>query len=161
MKAAWIISPALAFPLLLFGCGHSGQEDQHAGTTHSASSAHQTTAVPDQPGATQKSWLAPIQQVDLDEHIDDGLAGQGKKIFETKCVACHQIEDKLVGPSMKGIIKRRSPVWIMNMILDPEGMLREDPTARALLEEYNNVPMLNQNLTQEEARAVLEYLRTL
>ena len=33
--------------------------------------------------------------------------------------------------------------------------------AKALLKEYNNAIMLNQNLTQEEARDVAEYLRTL
>ncbi|MGA0414932.1 MAG: cytochrome c, partial [Flavobacteriaceae bacterium] len=33
--------------------------------------------------------------------------------------------------------------------------------AIALLKEYNNVQMLNQNLSQEEARAIAEYLRTL
>ena len=49
----------------------------------------------------------------------------------------------------------------MNMILNPDGMLKEDPIAQALLKEYNNTPMLNQNLSEEEARAVAEYLRTL
>jgi hypothetical protein len=49
----------------------------------------------------------------------------------------------------------------MNMILNPDGMLKEDPIAKALLKEYNNAIMLNQNLTEEEARNVAEYLRTL
>ena len=40
-------------------------------------------------------------------------------------------------------------------------MLKEDPIAIALLKKYNNILMLNQNLTQEEARAISEYLRTL
>ena len=31
----------------------------------------------------------------------------------------------------------------------------------ALLKEYNNTLMINQNLSQEEARAIVEYLRTL
>ena len=49
----------------------------------------------------------------------------------------------------------------MNMILNPDGMLKEDPIAQALLKEYNNAIMLNQNLSEEDARAVAEYLRTL
>ena len=49
----------------------------------------------------------------------------------------------------------------MNMILDPEGMVQKDPMARQLLIDYNGSPMANQNLTREEARAVLEYFRTL
>jgi len=62
---------------------------------------------------------------------------------------------------MKGIYERRSPEWVMNMILNPTEMLKQDPIAIALLKEYNNVLMLNQNLTNEEARSISEYLRTL
>ncbi|MEM7380656.1 MAG: cytochrome c, partial [Bacteroidota bacterium] len=53
------------------------------------------------------------------------------------------------------------PEWVMNMILNPDGMLKEDPIAKALLKEYDNSIMLNQNLSEEDARAVAEYLRTL
>ena len=70
-------------------------------------------------------------------------------------------ERKLIGPAMKGIYERRSPEWVMNMLLNPTEMLKQDPIAKALLEEYNNVMMLNQNLSQEEARSISEYLRTL
>ena len=47
------------------------------------------------------------------------------------------------------------------MLLNPTEMLKDDPIANALLKEYNNVMMLNQNLTNEEARSISEYLRTL
>ena len=62
---------------------------------------------------------------------------------------------------MKGIYERRSPEWVINLLLNPTQMLKEDPIAIALLKKYNNILMLNQNLTQEEARAISEYLRTL
>ena len=40
-------------------------------------------------------------------------------------------------------------------------MLKEDPIAKALLKEYNNAIMTNSNLSEEEAKQVAEYLRTL
>jgi hypothetical protein len=49
----------------------------------------------------------------------------------------------------------------MNMILNPDQMVKEDPLAKKLLMEYNGSPMANQNLTEEEARAVVEYFRTI
>ena len=61
----------------------------------------------------------------------------------------------------KGILDRRSPEWVMNMILNPDVMVQEDPLARDLLMEFNGSPMANQNLSEEEARAILEYFRTL
>jgi cbb3-type cytochrome oxidase cytochrome c subunit len=70
-------------------------------------------------------------------------------------------EQRMIGPALKDIYDRRSPEWVMNMILNPEGMLKEDPIAKALLKEYNNAQMMNQNLSKEDARAVAEYLRTL
>lgn len=76
-------------------------------------------------------------------------------------MACHKPDKKFIGPAPTGILERRTPEWIMNMILDPEGMTKNDPLAKALLVEFNGSPMANQHLTEEEARQVLEYFRTL
>ena len=85
----------------------------------------------------------------------------GAETFKTKCTACHRIGKKFIGPPPNGVLKRRSPEWIMNMILNPEGMVKNDPDAKALLIEFNGSPMANQSLTEEEARNILEYFRTL
>ena len=84
---------------------------------------------------------------------------KGKEIFKANCTACHKFEKRVVGPPLAGVTQRRSPEWIMNMILNPENMVANDPDAKALLEEYLS-PMANQNLTEEEARAILELFRT-
>jgi cytochrome c len=78
-----------------------------------------------------------------------------------KCMACHNPTKKFIGPTPLGVLDRRAPEWVMNMILDPEGMVKNDPVAKQLLIEYNGVPMANQSLTEEEARSILEYFRTL
>ena len=89
------------------------------------------------------------------------MAVKGETAFKQKCTACHMAERKLIGPAMKGIYERRSPEWVINILLNPTEMLKQDPIAKALLKKYNNVMMLNQNLSEEEARAITEYLRTL
>ena len=40
-------------------------------------------------------------------------------------------------------------------------MLKKDLIAMALLKEYNNIMMLNQNLSEDEALAIAEFMRTL
>ncbi len=105
--------------------------------------------------------VGPITSVDFADEIDTEMAAKGEQTFKTICTACHMPEQRMIGPAMKGLYERRSPEWVMNMILNPDGMLKEDPIAKALLKEYNNAIMLNQNLSQEDARAVAEYLRTL
>ena len=87
------------------------------------------------------------------------MAQSGKKIYEMKCQSCHKLSDeKLVGPGWKGITERRSAGWIMAMTTKPEVMLAKDPEAQKLLEEHL-VPMPNQNISADEARQLLEYMR--
>ncbi|MEO1033819.1 MAG: cytochrome c [Bacteroidota bacterium] len=105
--------------------------------------------------------VGSITSVDLALVVDQDMAANGKEIYDRLCTACHKPDKKFIGPSPKGILQRRTPEWVMNMILDPERMVKEDPLAKDLLIEFNGSPMANQNLTKEEARAVLEYFRTL
>lgn len=106
--------------------------------------------------------VGPITEaITLPETIDEALVTKGIEVYEAKCTACHKPDKKFIGPAPAGILERRNPAWVMNMILDPEKMTQEDPIAKKLLVEFNGAPMANQGLTQEEARAILEYFRTL
>jgi len=105
--------------------------------------------------------VGPIESLALPAEIDQAMATRGKDVYDRMCTACHRVDKKFIGPAPTGLLKRRSPEWIMNMMLDPEGMVKNDPLAKALLIEFNGSPMANQNLTEDEARAVLEYFRTL
>ena len=105
--------------------------------------------------------VGPIASVDISAPVDQAMATKGKEVFDKMCTACHRTDKKFIGPAPTGILERRTPEWVMNMILDPEVMTQKDPLAKALLMEFNGSPMANQNLTEEEARAVLEYFRTL
>lgn len=105
--------------------------------------------------------VGPVTSLELPESIDQEMAKTGEDLYVLKCSACHKATEKYIGPAPKGIFERRSPEWIMNMILNPEKMIVENEAAKKLLMEYNGSPMANQNLTEEEARSILEYFRTL
>lgn len=91
--------------------------------------------------------------------LDAAMAGKGKAIAETKCFSCHKITDeKLVGPGWKGVSERHKPYWIMNFITNPDPMIDKDPKVQAQL-EICLVRMPNQNLTDEDARSIVEYMR--
>ncbi|WP_372974405.1 c-type cytochrome [Muriicola sp.] len=105
--------------------------------------------------------IGPITELTFPDEIDAEMAARGEAKYNAICTACHLPNQRMIGPALSGVYERRSPEWVMNMMLNPDGMLREDPIAMALLKEYNNAIMLNQNLTQEEARDLAEYLRTL
>jgi cytochrome c len=105
--------------------------------------------------------IGPIKAVTLGNVIDKSMVENGQKIFKNKCSACHRVDKKFIGPSPTGIMDRRSPEWIMNMILNPQEMTAKDPIAKELLAQFNGLPMADQNIKEEEARAILEYFRTL
>lgn len=105
--------------------------------------------------------VGPISSVTLAPEIDQKMAAHGKEVYDKMCTACHKADKKFIGPAPTGILERRTPEWVMNMILNPEVMIEKDPLARELLMEFNGAPMANQNLTEPEARAIMEYFRTL
>jgi nitrite reductase (NO-forming) len=86
------------------------------------------------------------------------LAVKGKQDFESKCLACHSIgQGKKLGPDLANLTKRRNDTWITSWLLNPEKMLANDADAKAMLKEYNNIPMPNQNLTSAEVKQYLKY----
>ena len=105
--------------------------------------------------------IGPITSVTLGAEINSAMALKGEEVYKAKCTACHKIGKKFIGPPPNKILERRTPEWVMNMILNPEEMTQKDPLAKQLLIEFNGSPMANQGLTEEEARSILEYFRTL
>lgn len=103
--------------------------------------------------------LGPIKSVTIGAGIDDAMAAHGEDVFGKMCTACHKMEKKFIGPKIADVTNRRAPEWIMNMILNPEEMIKKDPIAKQLLIESNMAVMANQNISEEDARAILEYFR--
>lgn len=153
------------FVALLLGCG--GKEEKKKESISygkKEAPAKETSKASEDPASKRidlsNKGVGPISSISLGD-IDMAMAAEGEEVFKKMCTACHRTNKKFIGPSPQGLLERRSPEWIMNMILDPEGMVKNDPLAKELLIEFNGSPMANQNLTEEEARSVLEYFRTL
>lgn len=85
---------------------------------------------------------------------------EGQALFQEKCVACHTIgSGPLVGPDLKGVTARRERSWLIRWMSSPDKMLAAgDPIATRLLEEFKNVPMPNQGVTETQARSLVAYL---
>lgn len=98
-------------------------------------------------------------KVELGASLDATKAEGGKKVYEVKCSGCHKVTDeKLVGPGWAGVTSRNAPEWIMNFITNTDAMINKDPKVQAQL-ELCLVRMPNQNLSDDEARNLLEFMR--
>ncbi len=154
--------------LTLISCG--GKEEKKNDGIQIGQKPAATETPKEEPASTEKpsemvdltnKGIGPIKSLELPAEIDNAMAAKGMEVYKTKCMACHKPDKKFIGPAPIGIMERRTPEWIMNMILNPEEMTQKDPLAVALMAEFNGSPMANQHLTEEEARQVLEYFRTL
>lgn len=128
------------------------------GTTPNTTTSSSTTGVmTGTPGNASNKGIGPVKTVNLGP-IDPQSAAKGQALFQTTCIACHRIDAQFIGPAMQGVTQRRTPEWIMNMILNPQEMLEKDPIAKELLAIYK-VPMTPAQLSEGDARDILEYLR--
>ena len=157
----------LLFALLVISCGGKEEKKEEKFSYEKNASKTEAGTKKEEKGPASKrvdltnKGVGPITSVDLAANIDQSMATHGEDVFKKMCTACHRPDKKFIGPAPTGILECRTPEWVMNMILNPEEMVKNDPLAKDLLIEFNGSPMANQNLSEEDARAVLEYFRTL
>jgi mono/diheme cytochrome c family protein len=148
----------LAAALLVAGavaCGGSSSDSADA-----ASDQAQTGSGSDELTAFQlEHGIGPVTEVVEVGALDPAMAQTGEEIFAIKCSSCHKIDERYVGPALGEIAQQRSATFIMNMILNPKEMYERHPETKALLAEYLSF-MPDQNVTPDEARAIVEYLRS-
>lgn len=141
----------LAGTLLLHSCGNNNE-----GNTDNAGSTTGTTASADN---EVHGDLVKPGDVELTTPLNQEWVSHGKQIYDVKCQSCHRLDDtRVVGPGWAGITQKREPHWIMNMITNVDVMLEQDPEAQKLLEQCL-VRMPNQNISKEESRHIIEFMR--
>lgn len=154
------------FISLLISCGGKEEKKKEGFSYEKAAPTEQAAPQAEAVPASKKidlsdKGIGPIKSLALAAEIDQAMATHGADVYKKMCTACHRPDKKFIGPAPQGILERRTPEWIMNMILNPEEMVANNPLAKELLIEFNGAPMANQNLTEADARAILEYFRTL
>jgi len=90
------------------------------------------------------------------------MIASGKNLFEQRCVACHTppAGAERIAPDLAGVTKRRPEEWLVRWVDDPTSMLANDPTAQTLLREWKGIPMPDLQLDGEQAKDVVEYLKS-
>lgn len=149
---------ALAVGLTLGSCGgpKQGPTEKQAEILKEPGDV---SGVPVESKTDPAKGIGKFQNVELTHPLDQKMVSAGEKVYNVKCASCHKLsEEKLVGPGWKGVTDRRQPEWIMNFVTNVDEMLDKDAEAQAML-EVCMVRMPNQNLNDEEARHILEFMR--
>jgi hypothetical protein len=157
MKRLLVLFALAAF---LSGCnGNDSGNSKETGTDSKATTTESTTTPEGNPSYDPERGAGKFTKVDLPANLDPAMSEQGEKVYSVKCSGCHKVtNEKLVGPGWQGVTIRHKPEWIMNFVTNPDEMLDKDPKAKAML-EICLVRMPNQNVADDEARQLLEFMR--
>ena len=156
MKKLFVLF-AFAGTLFIYSCGGGGQKP--AATTDEATPSQSSDASAQNPSYDPERGTGKFTHVDIPNQLDAAKASAGEKIYNLKCSSCHKTTgEKLVGPGWKGVTQRHKPEWIMNFVTNTDEMITKDPKAQAQL-EICMVRMPNQNLSDDDARNVYEFMR--
>jgi len=142
--------------IISWGCSSSSKESNNNQSAQAASAQASSSGLT---SFQQENGIGPIKKEVKVGKLDQKLANKGKNIFESKCSSCHQLGKRYVGPDLKEVTSRRTPAYIMNMIMNPSGMTHKHPEARKLLAKFAT-QMADMNVSKDQARAIVEYFRS-
>lgn len=155
MKKFFVLSLVVA---IIASCG-GGNTSDNASTGDKAGKTEGAKDNAAAPAYDPNRGEGKFKNVEIGSSLDAKLAVGGEKIYSVKCSGCHKLtSEKLVGPGWTGVTSRHKPEWIMNFITNTDEMITKDPKAQAQL-EICLVRMPNQNLTDDDARNLLEFMR--
>lgn len=125
-------------------------------------------------GDKHSGMLAKVNVVTRDQFDDwlrkdpyKGLASAdiGRKIYESRCVACHQLGDaRGVGPGWKGIFGRHEKIEGGGEIVVDENYIREsivNPNAKIVSGFQPQMPTFAGQLSEQEIMGLIDFMKTL
>ena len=88
-------------------------------------------------------------------------AVDGEAIFKNNCSSCHKIDEKMTGPALKDIEKRRDRAWIHKWVHNSAAVIASgDDYAVKLFNDYSKTQMTAfPNLKDEEIDGILDYIK--
>ena len=150
-KKHLLLVATFCFSLLVACNSDSNQE-----STESTEETTETTTTT----STDPKGIGPYANIELTHPLDESMVATGKQVYELKCSSCHKLTDeRVVGPGWKNVTDRRTPEWIMNFVTNTDEMIEKDTAAQNMLEECL-VRMPNQNISKEDSRHILEFMRS-
>ena len=103
-----------------------------------------------------------IQAYAVDPEIPDSeeAISAGQSIFNANCKTCHRLDQKLVGPALRGVTDRRELDWAKQFITNSQVLIQGgDADAVALFKEFNNTVMPSHDfLSDDDLTNLLSYI---
>ncbi len=92
---------------------------------------------------------------------DPAVIAAGEALFKQNCTVCHSINERVVGPALKDLHKRRPLPWIIEFVRNSQKVIQSgDPYAVQLYNEYNKTLMTPFDFSDEEITSIVAYIQS-
>lgn len=87
---------------------------------------------------------------------------EGEQLFTANCSACHAMNERVVGPALKGVNEKYDEAWLIKWIKNSQSLVKAgDAKAVKIYKEYNEMVMTSfENLSDAQVKSILEYIAT-
>ncbi len=87
---------------------------------------------------------------------------EGEKLFNANCTSCHALNEKVVGPALKGVNDKYDEAWLIKWIKNSQAMVKSgDAKAVKVYNENNQSVMTSfENLSDAQIKSILAYIKT-
>ncbi len=86
----------------------------------------------------------------------------GDALFKANCTQCHAVNEKVVGPALVGITKRRPTSWIVSWVHNPAKVIASgDAYAGKLFDDYGKQQMPSfPQLSEKDIKAIITWVES-
>jgi len=102
-----------------------------------------------------------VARVGLTSGIANADTAEAKRIFTTRCMACHTFGKGVkIGPDLKGVNDRRQRAWLLKFVRSSSVVIASgDKTANDLLTQFNQLRMPDwTDLSEDQVTSILDWL---
>jgi mono/diheme cytochrome c family protein len=91
---------------------------------------------------------------------DEATIASGEKLFKANCTVCHAVNERVIGPALRDIHKRRPLDWIQAFVKNSQKVIKSgDEYAVKLYNEYNKTEMTAFDFENAEITSMVAYLK--
>jgi mono/diheme cytochrome c family protein len=86
----------------------------------------------------------------------------GDALFKANCTQCHAVNNKVVGPALAGITKRRTASWVVSWVHNPAKVIASgDDYAVKLFDDYGKqqMPSFSQ-LSEKDIKRIIAWIES-
>jgi mono/diheme cytochrome c family protein len=85
----------------------------------------------------------------------------GDALFKANCTPCHAVNEKIVGPALARITKRRNMSWLVQWVQNPAKVIASgDEYAVKLFDTYGKQQMPSFSLSKKEIKDIVAWIES-